>query len=116
MAADVHGLLDEAVDIFGDFGSATCVIYYVPFFLRSLTIFWPVRSLMLGTASLSLMATPIWDGDIPFLAMVTISSLMLLGVWETHLEHLLLKGVTVELIPFPFPLHCIRPIVLYGSI
>ena len=64
---------------------------------------------MLGTASLSLMATPIWDGDMPFLAMVTISSLMLLGVWETHLAHLLLKGVTVELMPFPFPLHCILP-------
>jgi hypothetical protein len=26
-----------------------------------------------------------------------------------------LKGVTVELIPFPFPLHCIRPI-LDGSV
>ena len=52
----------------------------VPFFLRSLTIFCPVKSLILGTASLSLMATPICDGDIPFLAMVTINYEMDLGV------------------------------------
>ena len=56
------------------------------------------------------MVTPIWDGDIPFLAMVTIKSEMLLGVWATHLAFLRLKGVTVELIPFPFPLHWILPI------
>ena len=60
---------------------------------------------MLGTGSLSLMVTPICDGDMPFLAMVTISSEMDLGVWATQRAFLLLKGVTVELIPFPFPLH-----------
>jgi len=58
---------------------------------------------MLGTASLSLMATPICDGDIPFFAIVTINYEMLFGVWATHLAHLLLNGVTVELIPFPLP-------------
>jgi hypothetical protein len=36
--------------------------------------------LILGTASLSLMATPICDGDIPFLAIVTINYEMDLGV------------------------------------
>jgi len=82
----------------------------VPFFFKSLTIFCPVSNLMLGTAYLSLMRTPIWEGDIPFLAMVTMRSTIVLGVWETHLGDLLLKGVTVELIPFPFPLHCMRPI------
>lgn len=66
---------------------------------------------MLGTAYLSLMATPIWDGDIPFFAMVTMRSLMDLGVCATHRADLLLKGVTAELIPFPLPLHCILPIL-----
>lgn len=66
---------------------------------------------MLGTASLSLMATPIWDGDMPFFAMVTMSSAIDFGVWATHLADLLLKGVTVELIPFPFPLDWILPIL-----
>jgi len=65
---------------------------------------------MLGTASLSRMATPIWDGDIPFLAMVTMRSEIVLGVWATQRADLLLKGVTAELIPFPFPLDCILPI------
>lgn len=65
---------------------------------------------MLGTASLSLMMTPICDGDRPFFAIATINSLMVLGVWVTHLAILLLNGVTVELIPLPFPLDCIRPI------
>lgn len=65
---------------------------------------------MLGTASLSLMATPICEGDNPFLAMVTIKSLMDLGVCATHLADLLLNGVTAELIPLPFPLDCILPI------
>jgi len=69
---------------------------------------------MLGTAYLSLMATPICEGDIPFLAIVTISSEMLLGVCATHLAHLLLNGVTVEEIPFPFPLDCIRPIIYHN--
>ena len=60
-------------------------------------------SLMLGTASLSRMATPIWDGDNPFLAIVTMRSLMVLGVWATQRAVLLLKGVTAELIPLPLP-------------
>jgi hypothetical protein len=71
---------------------------------------------MLGTAYLSLMATPIWDGDIPFLAIVTMSSVMLLGVWATQRADLLLKGVTAELIPFPLPLDCILPIVIHNII
>jgi hypothetical protein len=75
----------------------------IPFFFKSLTIFCPVNNLMLGTAYLSLMATPICDGDMPFLAIVVINYEMLFGVWATHLAHLLLNGVTVELIPFPFP-------------
>jgi hypothetical protein len=65
---------------------------------------------MLGTAYLSLIATPIWDGLIPFLAIVTMSYEILFGVCATHRAHLLLNGVTVELIPFPFPFDCIRPI------
>ena len=84
----------------------------LPLFLKSLTIFCPVSSLMLGTAYLSLIITPIWEGDMPFLAIVTIKSTMVLGVWETHLGDLLLKGVTVELIPLPLPLHCILPIFM----
>ena len=67
---------------------------------------------MLGTAYLSLMATPICDGDIPFLAIVVINYEMLFGVWATHLAHLLLNGVTVELIPFPFPFDWILPIII----
>jgi hypothetical protein len=39
----------------------------------------------------------------PFLAMVTINYVIDFGVWATHLAHLLLNGVTVELIPFPLP-------------
>jgi len=70
-----------------------------------------VRSLMLGTASLSLMATPICEGERPFLAIVTIKSVILLGVCATHLAVLLLKGVTAELIPFPFPFDWILPII-----
>lgn len=58
---------------------------------------------MLGTASLSLMATPICEGERPFLAMVTMRSVMVLGVWATQRAVLLLKGVTAELIPFPLP-------------
>ena len=65
---------------------------------------------MLGTASLSLIVTPIWEGDIPFLAMVTMRSLMVRGVCATHRADLLLKGVVVVLIPLPFPLLCILPI------
>ena len=65
---------------------------------------------MLGTASLSLMATPIWDGDMPFLAIVTMRSEMVLGVCATQRADLLLKGVTAELIPLPLPLLCILPI------
>jgi hypothetical protein len=61
---------------------------------------------------LSLMATPICDGDIPFLAMVTINYEIDLGVWATHLAFLLLNGVTVELIPFPFPFDWILPIII----
>ena len=80
MSADVDGLLDEAVDVLGDFGSRAYMARGVPFFLRSLTIFCPVRSLMLGTASRSRMATPIWEGLMPFLAMVTMRSEMDLGV------------------------------------
>ncbi len=57
------------------------------------------------------MATPICDGDIPFFAIVTINYVIDLGVWATHLAHLLLNGVTVELIPFPFPLDWILPII-----
>ena len=93
-------------------GRILILIEYVPFFLRSLTIFWPVKSLILGTASLSLMATPIWEGDMPFLAMVTINYEIDFGVWATHLAHLLLNGVTVELIPFPFPFDWILPIII----
>lgn len=65
---------------------------------------------MLGTASLSLMATPICEGDIPFLAMVTMRSEIVLGVCATHRADRLLKGVTAELIPLPLPLLCILPI------
>ena len=39
VAADVHGLLDQAVDVFRNFRGATCISEKVPFFLRSLTIF-----------------------------------------------------------------------------
>ena len=67
---------------------------------------------MLGIAYLSLMATPIWEGLIPFFAIVTINYEMLFGVWATHLALLLLNGVTVELIPFPFPLDWILPIII----
>ncbi len=64
----------------GIYGALPESLFKVPFFLRSLTIFCPVKSLILGTASLSLMATPICDGDIPFLAIVTINYEMDLGV------------------------------------
>ncbi len=95
---------------YGIYGAHPISTIKLPFFFNSLTIFCPVNNLMLGTAYLSLMATPIWDGDIPFLAIVTMSSEILFGVWATHLAHLLLNGVTVELIPFPFPFDCILPI------
>ena len=110
MTSDVDSLLNHTVDVLRDLGSTSYVKYYVPFFLRRRTIFCPVRSLMLGTAYLSLMVTPIWEGDMPFLAMVTMSSEMDLGVWATQRGERLLKGVRVELIPLPLPLHCILPI------
>lgn len=111
MSSDIYCLLNQTVHIFRNLRSATYIISNIPFFLSSLTIFCPVNSLMLGTAYLSLIATPIWDGDIPFLAIVVINYEMLLGEWATHLAHLLLKGVTVELIPFPFPFDWILPII-----
>jgi len=83
----------------------------LPFFFNNLAIFWPVNNLILGTAYLSLIATPICDGDIPFLAMVTINYEIDLGVWATHLAFLLLNGVTVELIPFPLPFDWILPMI-----
>lgn len=103
MLSDIDGFSNHAVDIFGDLGGTSWITIRIPFFFRILVIFWPVKSLVLGTASLSLMTTPICDGLTPFLAIATINSVMVLGVWVTHLEILLLKGVTVELIPFPFP-------------
>ena len=111
VASDVDGLLDHAVDILRNFRSASYIHFRVPFFLSRRTIFCPVSNLMLGTASLSLMATPICEGDIPFLAMVTMSSEMDLGVCATQRADLLLKGVTAELIPFPFPLLWILPMM-----
>ena len=111
MSSDVDGFFNQAVNIFGDLWGTTYIIIVLPFFFKSLTIFCPVNNLILGTASLSLMATPIWDGDIPFLAMVTINYEMLFGVWATHLGDLLLNGVTVELIPFPLPFDWILPII-----
>ena len=68
---------------------------------------------MLGTASLSLMVTPIWDGERPFLAMVTMRSVIDRGVCATQRDVLRLNGVTAELIPLPFPLHWILPISLW---
>ena len=110
MSSDVDSLFDQTVNILWNFGSTSYFRIFIPLFFRRRTIFWPVSSFMLGTAYLSLMATPIWDGDIPFLAMVTMRSVMLLGVWATQRADLLLNGVTAELIPFPFPLHWILPI------
>ena len=110
MSSNVDSLFNQTVNVLWDLWGATWIINLLPFFLSNLTIFCPVKSLMLGTAYLSLMATPICDGLIPFLAIVTMSYEILLGVCATHLAHLLLKGVTVELIPFPFPFDCIRPI------
>jgi hypothetical protein len=110
MLANIHCLLDEAVDVLGDLRGATCLKRFIPFFLSRRTIFCPVRSFRLGTASLSLIATPTWEGESPFLAIVTIKSVIDLGVWATHLAVLRLKGVTAELIPFPLPFDWILPI------
>ena len=109
MSADVDCFLNQAVNVLRDLRSTSYIVPKLPFFFKRRTIFCPVKSLMLGTASLSLMATPICEGDIPFLAMVTMRSEMVLGVCATQRADLLLKGVTAELIPLPLPLDCILP-------
>jgi hypothetical protein len=110
MLSDVDCLLDETVDILWNFRGASYIYPDLPFFLSSLTIFCPVSNLILGTASLSLMATPMLEGESPFLAMVTMRSLMERGVWTTQRAVLRLKGVTAELIPLPLPFDWILPI------
>jgi len=80
MSSNVDSLFNQAIDVLWNLWSATLIILYIPFFLSNLTIFCPVKSLMLGTAYLSLIVTPICDGLIPFLAIVTISYEILFGV------------------------------------
>jgi len=74
MLSDRDGLLDQVVKIFGELRSATypkvsgqifSIKNPIPFFLRILRIFLPVKNLTWGIPWRSLKVTPIWEGVKP---------------------------------------------------